>query len=148
MDGPGLRTSIYGAGCHHQCEGCHNPQSWDFGAGAEMSDEEILAVVERNGFNVTFSGGDPLFQPDAVGRLCRKIKSEFRKNIWVYTGFLWENICGNADYAEVLRHIDVLVDGPFLLSRRDVSLRFRGSGNQRVIDVQKSLAAGEVVLFF
>lgn len=147
VDGPGLRTSIYVAGCLHKCEGCHNPQSWDFEAGNVMTDDEILEVIERNDFNVTLSGGDPMYHPAEIATLCHRIKSELHKNIWLYTGFRWENIYGKPEYADILKHIDVMVDGPFILSRRDISLRFRGSGNQRIIDVQKSLAQGQIVLY-
>ena len=147
VDGPGLRTSIYVAGCRHKCEGCHNPQSWDFNAGNAMTDDDILEVINRNGFNVTLSGGDPMYHPEDVARLCRRIKLELHKNIWLYTGFRWEDICDKPEYAEILSHIDVIVDGPFILSRRDISLRFRGSGNQRIIDVQKSLSQDKIVLY-
>ena len=146
VDGPGLRTSIYVAGCRHKCEGCHNPQSWDFNAGHEMSDDEVMEVVRRNGFNVSFSGGDPLYQAEAVGRLCRRIREELHKTVWLYTGFVWEEISREEVYLPLLRNIDVLVDGPFILSRRDTGLRFRGSGNQRIIDVSRSLESGETVV--
>lgn len=146
VDGPGLRTSIYVAGCRHQCEGCHNPQSWDFGAGREMTDDEILEVIRRNRFNVTFSGGDPLYSAQEVSRLCIRIKQEMHKTVWLYTGFLWELICNEEAYQPVLQNIDVLVDGPFIAARRDISLRFRGSSNQRIIDVPRSLAEGKAVV--
>ncbi len=146
VDGPGLRTSIYVAGCRHQCEGCHNPQSWDFNAGREISIDELLGVVEKNNFNVTLSGGDPLYVADEAAELCRRIKEEQNKNIWCYTGFVWENIVHKPEYRPLLETVDVLVDGPFVLARRDISLCFRGSGNQRIIDVRKSLAQDEVVV--
>ena len=146
VDGPGLRTSIYVAGCRHQCEGCHNPQSWDFNAGREISIDELLGVVEMNNFNVTLSGGDPLYVADEAAELCRRIKEELNKNIWCYTGFVWENIVHKPEYRPLLETVDVLVDGPFVLARRDISLCFRGSGNQRIIDVRKSLAQDEVVV--
>ncbi len=146
VDGPGLRTSIYVAGCRHQCEGCHNPQSWDFGAGREMTDDEILEVIRRNRFNVTFSGGDPLYSVHEVGSLCHRIRQELHKTVWLYTGFLWELICNEEAYQPVLQNIDVLVDGPFIAARRDISLRFRGSSNQRIIDVPRSLAEGKAVV--
>lgn len=139
VDGPGLRTSIYFAGCNHHCEGCHNPQSWDPKAGREVSIEELLKVIDFNDFNVTFSGGDPLFQAEEVTELARRIKSELNKNIWCYTGYLWENIIDDERFLPLLKTIDVLVDSPFILSQRDIELRFRGSSNQRIIDVQKSL---------
>lgn len=146
VDGPGLRTSIYLAGCKHQCEGCHNPQSWDFDGGKAMSIDEILSVVEENGFNVSLSGGDPMYMAEEAGELCRRIRSELHKTVWCYTGFVWEAIVGKAEFMPLLENIDVLVDGPFVLSRRDISLRFRGSGNQRVIDVKKSLETGVVTV--
>lgn len=139
VDGPGLRTSIYFAGCNHHCEGCHNPQSWNPKAGREVSIEELLKVIDFNDFNVTFSGGDPLFQAEEVTELARRIKSELNKNIWCYTGYLWEDIVDDERFLPLLKTIDVLVDSPFILSQRDIELRFRGSSNQRIIDVQKSL---------
>lgn len=146
VDGPGFRTSIYVAGCRHQCEGCHNPQSWNFGAGHEMEEDDILAVIEKNRFNVTFSGGDPLYQPQAVAHLCRRIRQELQKTIWVYTGFLWEQIYDKPEYQPLLQNIDVLVDGPFILAKRDTTLIFRGSDNQRIIDVRPSLYKREPVV--
>ncbi len=146
VDGPGLRTSIYVAGCRHCCEGCHNPQSWDFDAGKEISQDEIINIVRKNDFNVTLSGGDPLYMADEAAGLCRRIKDELHKNIWCYTGFVWENIVHKPQFKSLLETIDVLVDGPFVLARRDISLCFRGSGNQRIIDVRKSLERSEVVV--
>lgn len=139
VDGPGLRTSIYFSGCEHHCPGCHNPQSWDINAGKETSIDELLKIIDYNDFNVTFSGGDPLFQVEEVTNLAVRIKAELNKNIWCYTGFVWENIVNDSRYRPLLETIDVLVDSPFLLPLRDISLRFRGSSNQRIIDVQKSL---------
>lgn len=145
VDGPGLRTSIYLAGCAHHCQGCHNPESWDFNGGNELDDDRLMEVIAYNDFNVTFSGGDPMGQPEALARLCRRIKAELGKTIWVYTGYRWEQIIGREPFQAVLDTIDVLVDSPFILSRRDTTLRFRGSDNQRIIDVPSSLEAGEIV---
>ena len=133
VDGPGLRTSIYVAGCKHQGEGCHNPQSWDFGAGREMTDDEIMEVIRRNRFNVTFSGGDPLYQVDAFTELARRIKEETDKTIWCWTGFTLEEVQADPHMAQILPYLDVLVDGPFILEQRDTDLLFRGSPNQRII---------------
>lgn len=141
VDGPGFRTSIYVAGCKHACEGCHNPQSWDFSGGHEMSEDEILSIIEKNRFNVTLSGGDPFYQPEAVTHLCSRIKGELGKTIWCYTGFLWEQIYDKAAYRPLLQNIDVLVDGPFILKKRDTTLIFRGSDNQRIIDVPASIGS-------
>ncbi len=144
VDGPGLRTSIYVAGCQHRCKGCHNPQSWDFGAGVAMSIEEIMARVVEEDFNVTLTGGDPLWQVDKILPLAVAIK-EKGYNIWCYTGFVWEDIVKSEQMVAILPYIDVIVDGRFVESERDVSLRFRGSRNQRMIDVKKSLESGKVV---
>lgn len=111
-----------------------------------MSDDDLLRVIAYNRFNVTFSGGDPMSQPEALARLCRRIKAEQGKNIWVYTGYRWEDIVGKEPFQNVLETIDVLVDSPFILERRDISLRFRGSDNQRIIDVPASLASGEMAI--
>ncbi len=134
VDGPGLRTSIYVAGCRHGCEGCHNPQSWDFSSGHDMSVDEIIEHVEDNGFNVTLSGGDPLYQIDAVIELCDAIRS-IGKNIWCYTGFTYEEIISDNSLARILDHVDVIVEGRFISSLKDPTLQFRGSSNQRIIHV-------------
>lgn len=132
VDGPGLRTSVYFAGCDHGCPGCHNPQSWDHSAGREMSAEEIMKVVEENGFNVTFSGGDPLYQIDEIIPLATEIRRR-GYNVWCYTGFTLEEIQQSERLSRILKVIDVLVDGPFVMAERDTTLRFRGSRNQRII---------------
>lgn len=133
-DGPGLRTSIYCAGCAHHCPGCHNPQSWDFAGGREVSVQELLDVVKADEFaNVTFSGGDPLYQVEAFTELARRIKEETGKNIWCYTGFTYEEILADERLSMILPYIDTLVDGPFVESLRDSELHFRGSSNQRII---------------
>lgn len=133
VDGPGLRTSIYFAGCGHQCPGCHNPQSWDIESGKEMSVEEILRIIEENGFNVSFSGGDPLYQIDnGLIPLAKAIK-EKGFEIWCYTGYTIEQIEASDTLRPILDCVDVIVDGPFIESERDTSLRFRGSRNQRII---------------
>lgn len=138
VDGIGLRTSIYFAGCSHQCAGCHNPQSWNTDGGYEISVDDILRQVIENDLDVTFSGGDPLLQVEPLTRLAEKIK-EAGKNIWCYTGYTFEEILANPRLKQILPHVDVVVDGPFLLDRRDISLHFRGSDNQRVIDVKRSM---------
>lgn len=138
VDGPGLRTSIYFAGCAHKCPGCHNPQSWDFTAGREMSIEEIIREVDRHGFNVTFSGGDPIYQLASLAPLAEAIR-EKGYTIWCYTGFRYEELMSMPEIDRLLQHIEVVVDGPFVESRKDLTLLFRGSANQRVIDVAASM---------
>lgn len=138
MDGPGLRTSIYCAGCAHRCPGCHNPQSWDFMGGREVDIQEILDVVRADDFaNVTFSGGDPFYQVEAFTELARRIKEETGKNIWCYTGFTYEEILADERLSQMLPYIDTLVDGPFIQGLRDPDLPFRGSSNQRIIPLSR-----------
>ncbi|MDE6490179.1 MAG: anaerobic ribonucleoside-triphosphate reductase activating protein [Muribaculaceae bacterium] len=134
VDGPGLRTSIYFAGCSHHCPGCHNPQSWDRSGGRAMTVEEIMAIVEENGFNITLSGGDPLEQP--CSQLLRLIRAahEAGYTVWCYTGYRYEAAVTDPEMKAVIEELDALVDGPFIESMRDTSLRFRGSANQRIID--------------
>ena len=145
VDGPGLRTAIYFSGCSHKCPGCQNPQTWDFNAGRLMSIDEIMEVVERNGFNVTFSGGDPLFQIKPLTELAKRIHAS-GKTIWCYTGFTYDVMLTLPNYSSLLSVIDVLVDGAFVKELADVSLPFRGSSNQRLIDCRLS-EAGNIVLY-
>lgn len=134
MDGPGLRTSIYFAGCKHHCKGCHNPQSWDMNGGYSMPINHILTLIKEDEFaNVTFSGGDPFYQVDAVTELAKRIKAETNKTIWCYTGFTIEEIREDPNLSKLLPYIDVLVDGPYVEALRNTDLPFRGSENQRII---------------
>lgn len=148
VDGPGLRTSIYCAGCRHQCPGCHNPQSWAFGTGTDRSTDELMQEILSDPFaDVTFSGGDPFYQAEGFAELAARIKAETEKTVWCYTGFRFEQLLGDAAAQQLLRHIDVLVDGPFVQSMYDEELLFRGSSNQRLIDVQRTLSEGNIVLW-
>ena len=147
VDGPGFRTSVYSSGCPHHCPGCHNPQSWDIENGHAVEIEEILKVILADPFaDVTFSGGDPMFQPEGFTTLAKAIKQQSNKNIWCYTGFLFEILLQNPAQKALLEQIDVLVDGRFIEALKDEELRFRGSSNQRIIDVQASLEKGETVV--
>lgn len=147
VDGPGFRTTVYCAGCPNRCPGCHNPQSWDIANGRETDVEDVLDVILADPFaDVTFSGGDPMFQPVGFAALARAIKERSSKNIWCYTGYLFEDLLKNIQQKELLEYIDVLVDGRFVEVLKDESLRFRGSSNQRIIDVQASLSSGTTVL--
>ena len=148
VDGPGFRTSIYCAGCRHKCPGCHNPQSWDFSGGYTVSTDDVMRVIEADPFaNVTFSGGDPMFQPEGFAELARAIHQRTpEKTIWCYTGFTFEQLLSNPRQRALLEQLDVLVDGPFIKEQRDESLVFRGSRNQRIIDVPMSLRQGTIVI--
>ena len=141
VDGTGLRTSIYCAGCRHECPGCHNPQSWDFNAGHDMTVDEIMDIIVADPFaDVTFSGGDPMYQPEGFMALAKAIKMRTKKNIWCYTGFKFEQLVKDPQRLQLLEQIDVVVDGPFVEALRDPDLPFRGSSNQRIIEVAKALA--------
>lgn len=147
-DGPGFRTAIYAAGCPNACPGCQNPQTWRKEAGRMTPVEDILAVIRADEFaDVTFSGGDPMFQPQGFARLARLVKEQTQKNIWCYTGYTYESLLAHTAQRELLEWIDVLVDGPYVEAERDPDLLFRGSRNQRLIDVQASLRCGRVVLY-
>ena len=140
VDGPGFRTSIYCAGCAHECKGCHNPQSWDFNGGREMSTDEIMKIIEADPYaDVTFSGGDPMYQAEGFIELARAIRERTNKTIWCYTGFTYEALLKMPKQRELLELIDVLVDGPFVESLRDPDLLFRGSSNQRIISLPQPI---------
>lgn len=146
VDGPGFRTSIYAAGCPHHCPGCHNPGSWDIANGTLMHTDEILSIILADPFaDVTFSGGDPMFQPEGFTELAQAIKARSDKTIWCYTGYTYEQLLTLPAQRRLLSCIDVLVDGRFVENLKDERLRFRGSSNQRIIDVQESLRQGKVV---
>ncbi len=149
LNGDGLRVVLWVAGCSHGCRGCHNPVTWDPNGGLEFDQEakeEIFTELEKDYISgITFSGGDPLFfsnRPDVL-KLIREIKERFpEKTVWLYTGFEWEAI----SELEVIKYLDVLVDGRFLLEKKDTKLHWKGSANQRVIDVPATRENGQVVL--
>lgn len=132
VDGPGFRTSIYLAGCSHCCPGCHNPLSHNPENGTSMTLEEIMDIVREEDFDVTLTGGDPLFYPEKTRLLAKAIKEE-GYNVWLYSGYTIEQIYHQKDLALVLPYIDALVDGPFIKELKDPDLPFRGSSNQRII---------------
>ncbi|ENQ3107906.1 anaerobic ribonucleoside-triphosphate reductase activating protein [Bacillus cereus] len=139
VDGEGLRTVVFFAGCPHRCFGCHNPQSWNICNGTEMTKEEIINEIEKNPLtDVTFSGGDPFFQAAEIKELAKNVKN-LQKNLWIYTGYTFEEIQNsqNNDMIELLDYADVLVDGRFELESRDLTLPFRGSSNQRIIRLKE-----------
>lgn len=144
VDGPGFRTAIYFSGCEHACPGCHNPSTWSHDAGHTMTIDTIMSVIEDNDFDVTFTGGDPLYQAAELMPLISRIK-ETGKTIWLYTGFSFEEAMANPVQAEIIKAVDVVVDGPFIISLRDENLVFRGSSNQRVIDIKATLDCSRIV---
>lgn len=146
VDGPGFRTSVYFAGCAHHCPGCHNPGSWDFTGGEDTSIDQLMETVEEEDFDVTLSGGDPLYQPEDVAELCRRV-ARLGHTVWIYTGFTWEEILADPRLLDAVRHAEVVVDSPFIESLLDQDLLFRGSSNQRLIRVSESLTTGKIVLW-
>ena len=145
VDGPGLRTTVYCAGCGHRCKGCHNPQSWDENGGEPILVEELFDRVVDADMNVTFTGGDPMFHPEGFIKLAKMIKERTNKTIWCYTGYRFEDLLQHPVRRQLVELCDVIVDGKFVEKERDLSLHFRGSRNQRIIDVPKSLQ-GDVIL--
>ncbi len=150
LNGDGLRTVLWVAGCSHHCEGCHNPITWDINGGIpfdEAAENELFEKLAPDYISgVTFSGGDPL-HPDnrpEIARLCKKIREKLpQKNIWLYTGYVFSEIAG----LEMIPLIDVIVDGRFEKALADPKLHWKGSSNQRVIDVQETLKLRKIVLF-
>ena len=164
LNGEGLRTVLWVAGCSHhcpqchnpvagcthKCKGCHNPVTWDIEGGIPFDDaakEELFEELKKDYVSgVTFSGGDPLHleNREEIGALAKEIREKFPdKTIWLYTGYEWEEIC----HLPFLSNIDVIVDGKFKIEEKDNNLHWKGSANQRVIDVKASLRAGEVRLY-
>ena len=150
VDGPGIRLTVFVQGCPHNCEGCHNPQTHDFSAGTLISADEIIKRIDANPLldGVTFSGGEPFCQAAELSKLGRVIR-EKGLDIITYSGYTYEYLKAHADsencYNELLSVSDYLVDGPFILSERNIDLRFKGSANQRIIDMKKTAEEGRIV---
>ncbi len=148
IDGDGVRVTLFVSGCSHRCKGCHNPESWDAFGGKEFTEETIERIekfLDRDFVDgLTLSGGDPLFfqNRSEITKLCKRIKEKFpQKTIWLYTGYEYEEV----KTLEVFDYVDVVVDGPFKIDLRDVSLAFRGSPNQRIIDIKKTKELNRIV---
>ena len=146
VDGIGLRTSLYCAGCENRCPGCHNPQSWDEKGGDAITVDELYNRIVEADMNVTFTGGDPMLHPEGFIALASLIKRNTNKTIWCYTGYRFEELLSHPIRRQLVELCDVIVDGRYIEAERDLTLHFRGSRNQRIIDVKASLA-GDVVLF-
>lgn len=144
VDGPGIRMTVFTQGCPHHCEGCHNEQTWDFSGGYDSSTERILEEAKKDPIlrGLTFSGGEPFCQAESLAVLAKEAK-ENSYDIFCYTGYTFEYLVSHFDthpqYKKLLSYCDWLVDGPFILSERSLLLKFRGSKNQRILDVKKSL---------
>ena len=156
-NGPGVRVSLFVSGCTHRCPGCFNEIAWDFDYGQPFTQETIETIIQMlkpaHIKGLTLLGGEP-FEPQNQGpvvELLRRVKQELpQKSIWAFSGYLFDKdiLSGRlGDTSEYLSYLDVLVDGPFVEAKKNLSLRFRGSENQRIIDVRASLAAGEIILW-
>lgn len=154
VDGPGIRAVIWTQGCPHGCEGCHNPHTHSFSGGFEMEAEDVITQLSQLKLHrgVTFSGGEPLEQASICAEIAKSAK-QMGLDVWLYTGYVFEDILSRSiqmrpDWREILQYIDVLVDGPFVEQTKNYLLKFRGSANQRVIDVQQSIREDKTILFF
>ncbi len=148
VDGEGIRFAIFVQGCPHHCEGCHNPQTHDFAGGEQTDTDLIYQKIKANPLlsGVTFSGGEPFCQPKPLSELARKVKAD-GLDIWTYTGYTLDQLQAmhNEDVDALLSLTDVLIDGRFVLDERDLTLAFRGSRNQRVIDMNRTRQEGHIV---
>jgi len=150
VDGPRMRTSIYLSGCFHRCKGCHNPESWRLENGKDMENSEIIKEIRKSDHGrITITGGDGLcYQYRELLGFLKELKKEIPEvNIWLYTGYTWEELIDDEDRKESLGYLDVLVDGKFEESLKSKDCLFRGSTNQRLIMVQESLSKQEIVLY-
>ena len=151
VDGEGIRSVIWFQGCNHKCFNCQNPETWDFEGGTKVAIEDVKKQIRELEFQqgVTFSGGDPLYQLDAFIELAKEVHN-CNMDVWVYTGFTYEEIMKlakkNSKFIEALEQIDVLVDGPFIEKLKSFDVKFRGSSNQRIIDIPKSLKENKIIL--
>ena len=137
VDGPGFRTSIYSQGCLHHCRNCHNSQTWDFEGGKEYDVEELFDIILMEPLSdVTFSGGDPMFQVEAFTQLAKLIKNKTNKTIWCYSGYTYQEIKESPKMRQILPFLDVLVDGRYIDEKRNIDLKFRGSENQRILHLK------------
>ncbi len=147
VDGPGIRTTLFCQGCPHHCEGCHNPETWEFGCGTVLDTDRIVEIITSNPLSrgVTFSGGEPFAQAEGFAEVAEAIKP-MGYEIASYSGYTFEQLMDGTDAQKrLLASIDVLIDGPFIQEQKSLEVSFRGSRNQRIIDVKKSLAAGKAV---
>ena len=147
VDGPGIRTVLFCQGCYRRCEGCHNPETWPVEGGKEMSTEEIVTLIHSDPLctGITYSGGEPFLQAKDLIPLTKILKDEGYE-VSAYSGYRFEELLmGTCDQLELLSYIDVLIDGPFDLKQKSLDLKFRGSRNQRILNVPESLRKGEAV---
>ena len=151
-NGPGVRVTLWVAGCKVHCKGCHNPQTWSFNAGKPFNQDalnELLTALDKQYIQgLTLSGGNPMDSGPETLSICRKVKEKFpTKDIWLYSGYTLEEIKNKAVGEFILEYVDVVVDGPYIEEQRDITLPFRGSKNQRLIDVKETLKQGQIIQY-
>ncbi|MDD6647604.1 MAG: anaerobic ribonucleoside-triphosphate reductase activating protein [Firmicutes bacterium] len=152
VDGPGIRFTVFCQGCPHDCPGCHNPETHDFDGGSECSTDKLMAEIDKDSLlsGVTFSGGEPLCQPEAFACMAKQVKAR-NLSLTVFSGYTYEQIsrmCKENDAVrELMELTDILIDGPFIKEERDLTLQFRGSRNQRIIDMNETRKTGRLVLW-
>lgn len=151
VDGEGVRVVVFVSGCLHNCKGCHNPASHSFTAGQPFTQElqdEIIAYIKKTPFisGLTLSGGDPMYSAKEITPFIERLRKDVKDiSVWIYSGFRFEEILENSEMFDLLKLCDVLVDGEFVLEQRDITLSYKGSKNQRIIDVQRSISTEQVV---
>lgn len=143
VDGSGVRLVIFFQGCPHHCMECHNPDTWDPNGGDESDTDEIIEIIKNTKYidGITLSGGDPLFQPEAA-ILIAKAAKEIGLSVWCYAGWTYDEVMADEKRSAVMKYVDVLVDGPFMINLKSQDVIYRGSSNQRLVDVQASMKSG------
>lgn len=147
VDGPGIRFVVFSQGCPHKCKGCHNPHTFDVKAGYDQNISDIIEKIKKNPLlsGVTFSGGEPFLQAEAFSEIAKK-SHEMGLNVMSYTGYTFESLKSgfktNPSWKTLIENIDILVDGPFEIEKKNLLLKFRGSENQRIIDIRETLRSG------
>lgn len=153
VDGEGVRVVVFVSGCLHNCKGCHNPASHSFTAGQPFTQElqaEIIAYIQKTPFisGLTLSGGDPMYSAKEITPFIERLRKDVKDiSVWIYSGFRFEEILENSEMFDLLKLCDVLVDGEFVLEQRDITLSYKGSRNQRIIDIPKSLSDQKISIF-
>jgi anaerobic ribonucleoside-triphosphate reductase activating protein len=147
VDGPGIRLVVFAQGCRHHCDGCHNPATHDFNGGQLVALDTIIDEMQKNPLldGITLSGGEPFEQPQAFAELARRAQ-ELGYHVIAYTGYRYETLIANKDQQQLLEHTDLLVDGKFEITQKSLMLKFRGSKNQRIIDLNQSRLQNKIIL--
>lgn len=150
-NGPGVRTSIFVTGCYHKCFNCFNPEYQDFQCGDLWTDDETNLLIEYlktpHIKGLSLLGGEPMEHADKLVEIIKQVKKEVNKDIWVWSGYLYEDLIKDDSKRKLLEEVDFLVDGKFVEKLKDLNLKFRGSSNQRIIDLRKTEASKEIVLY-